>query len=237
MNTPRTTREAVFLYHDAITSECASICSLGASFVELEESKLDKRIIIAPPELLEDAKQMVIRLAGVSEAYCAQFERKSWRSITPPIIIRDVNAATLYTNKAFSVSRLSDFDREYQLAAISQFLQLALLQWSPFEVESAQIRYTQAQIDRYHQDESLYTLRPSGNSFRINAVTDSHTKSQTENLNQLLVLVGMHGTPVIQTRNDRKQRPAKERIPKIYFSGGSVICDSKDLTLQPVTFY
>lgn len=237
MSKPRSKKEAVFNYHEAISSECAAICSAGAVLHEVELATLDKRILLAPPELLHTSEQMVTRLTKLSEEYCTQFERTSWRPVTPPILIRDVNAATLWSNKALSVAKLSDFDRDNLLSSISRFLHLALEQWSAFELENAQIRHTQAQIKQYGHADDLYKLRESGYSFRVNAVTEGHTRSQTENLNQLLVLVGQAGTPTVQTRHERKQRSAKLRVPRISFSGGSVIADSKDLKLLPVTLY
>lgn len=236
MSIPRTKKEAIFSYHDSISGECASICSEGAVLHEMESS-LNKRILVVPPTLAKSAEGVVNRLTELSKDYCAQFERTSWRLVTPPILVREVNAATLYRNSAFSVSKLSEFERDYQLNSIGQFLHLALEQWSALEIENAQIRTTQAQIQRHQKADDLYTLRSSGFSFRVNAVTDGFTGSRTENLNQLLVLVGQSGIPDIQTRHDRKQRGAKERIPRIHFSGGSVISDSQDLTMLPATLY
>lgn len=246
-STPRTTREAVFSYHHAISEECAELCSSGAVLHEVQlrgqkndaerEVAQDKRVLIAPASLEGAAEQLVDRLTELSRAYCTQFERTTWRSITPPTLIRKVNAATLYKNAAFSVVKLSDFDRDYQLGMFSHFLELALNQWSELEIDNAGVRVTQAQIARYRNEEDLYTLRPSGFSFRVNAVTENFTGTENTNLNQLVVLVGLNGIPNLQTRNDRKRRAGKERIARIHFSGGSVIDDSRDLTLLPYTLY
>lgn len=154
-----------------------------------------------------------------------------------PTLIRQVNAATLYKNAAFSVCKLSDFDRDYQLGVFRHFVALALKQWSELEIENTELRVTQAQIARYSTEQDLYTLRPSGYSFRLNAVTENFTGTEKTNLNQLVVLVGQGEITKLQTRNERKRRAGKERIVRIHFGGGSVIDDSRDLTLLPLTLY
>jgi len=243
----RSTREAVWSYHTAISEECVELCSSGAVLHDVQKRSQtneaerdvtqDKRVLVAPASMEHEAEQLVDRLTDLSSDYCARFERSTWRSITPPTLIKRVNAATLYKNAAFSVCKLTDFDRDYQLGVFSHFLGLALKQWSELEIENAGIRTTLAQIDRYRKEDDLYTFRHSGFSFRLNAVTDDFTGTENTNLNQLVVLVGQSGIPNLQTRNDRKRRGSKERIARIHFSGGSVIDDSRDLTLLPYTLY
>ncbi|WP_339534723.1 hypothetical protein [Pseudomonas hunanensis] len=236
MSKRESTKEAVFLWHEELAKECDAIGSAGAVIHPVSEH-FDKRIVVAPPELRTYAFAMVDRLGAYSARECARFQKDTWRPLTPPVLIDDVNSATLWKNQAWSVVKISVEERELFVNEVTTFINVALTQWSHLEIEHAGLRETLSQLHRYHSAEDLYKLRPSGTSFRLHAVMSGFEQARTENLNQLVVLVGQTGVFELQQGNSRKRRPAKVRVPRISFCGGSVILDGKEHSLPRITLY
>lgn len=236
MSKRESTKEAVFLWHEELAKECDAIGAAGAVIHPVSEH-FDKRIVVVPPGLRSDALAMVDRLRAYSARECARFQKDAWRPLTPPVLIDYVNSATLWKNQAWSVAKVSVEERDLLVEQMSKFINVALTQWSHLEVEHAGLRETSSQLQRHCLADDLYKLRPSGTSFRVHAVTSGFDQSRTENLNQLLVLVGQSGLFELQQGNSRKRRPAKVRVPRISFSGGSVILGSRDYALPKITLY